>query len=174
MRFIISLLLIIVLSLAAGVWLPFWSVALVAFAVSALIPQSPWMALLCGFLAVFLTWAGLAYVLDARYTRYADDLVFSGPPALATGGDWRRRHGDKVEFLHRAAQLLRRCYGILNRRQGDAFKPTGIRIAIACEPVVVNARDGAREILILDKRKTQERRCPEQDGRVDAFGIHVF
>ncbi|HTJ14517.1 MAG TPA: hypothetical protein VL547_20905 [Dinghuibacter sp.] len=64
MRFVISLLLIVILSLAAGIWLPFWSVALVAFAVSALIPQAPGLSLICGFLAVFLTWAGLAFFLD--------------------------------------------------------------------------------------------------------------
>ena len=64
MRFIISLLLIMILGLAAGIYLPFWSVAVVAFTVSALIPQPSWMSLLCGFLAIFLVWAGLAFYLD--------------------------------------------------------------------------------------------------------------
>ena len=63
-RFFISLLLIALLSLAAELYLPFWSVALVAFVVSALIPQAPWKALLCGFVAIFLLWSGLACYLD--------------------------------------------------------------------------------------------------------------
>lgn len=75
MKFLISLLLIIVLSLAAGIWLPFWSVALVAFAVSALIPQGSWMALLCGFLAVFVTWAALAFCLDHANHHLLGDRI---------------------------------------------------------------------------------------------------
>ena len=65
MKFVISLLLIALLSLGAEIYLPFWSVALVAFTVSALIPQAPWKALVCGFVAVFALWAGLAVYLDS-------------------------------------------------------------------------------------------------------------
>jgi hypothetical protein len=64
MRILITILLIALLSLGAELYLPFWSVAFVAFAVSALIPLKPWMAFCCGFLAVFLLWAGLAWYLD--------------------------------------------------------------------------------------------------------------
>jgi hypothetical protein len=64
MKFLISFILMILLSLVAEIYLPFWSMALAAFAVSALIPQAPWKALLCGFLAIFLLWSGLAYYLD--------------------------------------------------------------------------------------------------------------
>ncbi|TDX02260.1 hypothetical protein [Dinghuibacter silviterrae] len=64
MKFLISFILILLLSLGAQIYLPFWSVAIVAFVVSALIPQTPWKALLCGFAAVFVLWAGLALYLD--------------------------------------------------------------------------------------------------------------
>lgn len=64
MKFLISLFLMILLSLGAQLYLPFWSVAVVAFMISALIPQRPWMALLCGFAAIFLLWSGLAIYLD--------------------------------------------------------------------------------------------------------------
>jgi hypothetical protein len=77
MKFLISFLLILLLSLCAQIYLPFWSVAVVAFAVSALIPQAPWKALLCGFAALFVLWAGLAWYLDE-----ANDHLLSGRISL--------------------------------------------------------------------------------------------
>lgn len=44
-------------------------------------PTSPALANLCAF-GLDLRLEGLAHVLGARYSRYADDLVLSGPPAL--------------------------------------------------------------------------------------------
>ena len=61
MRFIISILLIAVLSFAAGLYLPWWSIAIAAFLVTALIPQSPGMSFLTGFLALFLLWGILSF-----------------------------------------------------------------------------------------------------------------
>lgn len=46
-------------------------------------PTSPALANLCAF-RLDLRLDGLAFALGARYTRYADDLVFSGPSHLAT------------------------------------------------------------------------------------------
>jgi hypothetical protein len=46
-------------------------------------PTSPALANLCAF-RLDLRLDGLAHVLGARYTRYADDLVISGPSQLAT------------------------------------------------------------------------------------------
>lgn len=65
MKFIISLLLIALLSFAAGLFLPWWSIAIAAFLVLAFIPQRPLMAFLCGFLAVALLWAGLSFYLSS-------------------------------------------------------------------------------------------------------------
>jgi len=50
-------------------------------------PTSPALANLCAF-GLDLRLAGLAQILGARYSRYADDLVFSGGPELAR---WRAR-----------------------------------------------------------------------------------
>ncbi len=47
-------------------------------------PSSPALANLCCF-NLDLRLAGLAEAWDAHYTRYADDLVFSGPAALRAG-----------------------------------------------------------------------------------------
>ena len=44
-------------------------------------PTSPALANLCAF-RLDLRLEGLAHVFGARYTRYADDLVFSGPESL--------------------------------------------------------------------------------------------
>ena len=61
MKFIISLILIVLLSFAACLYLPWWIVAIVGFIVVAVIPQSSGKAFLCGFLAVFILWFVLSY-----------------------------------------------------------------------------------------------------------------
>ena len=64
MKFITSILLIALLSLAACLYLPWWSIAFAAFLVSVLIPQHPGQAFLAGFIALFLLWGGLAWYLS--------------------------------------------------------------------------------------------------------------
>ena len=66
MKFIISLLLTALLSFTAGLYLPWWSIALCAFVVAALILQQPLRAFLAGFLGVFLLWALLAWWIDFK------------------------------------------------------------------------------------------------------------
>jgi hypothetical protein len=66
MKFIVSILLIALLSFAAGLYLGWWSLALAAFIVAALIPQKPWKAYLSGFLGLLLLWGGLATMIDVR------------------------------------------------------------------------------------------------------------
>jgi len=66
MKSIISVILIAVLSFALGLYLPWWSIAIAAFIVTALIHQRPGPAFLTGFIAIFLTWALLAFVIDMR------------------------------------------------------------------------------------------------------------
>ncbi len=61
MKFIISLLLIALLSFVACFYLPWWSIAIVAFIVAVLIPQSPGLSFLTGFLALFLLWGSLSF-----------------------------------------------------------------------------------------------------------------
>lgn len=67
MKFIISLLLIALLSFAACLYLPWWSVAVVAFLVTAFIPLKPLAAFLAGFTAVFVLWLSLtAWISSAN------------------------------------------------------------------------------------------------------------
>ena len=61
MKFISSLLLTALLSFAACLYLPWWSIAIAAFIVAALIPQHAGKAFLTGFLALFLLWGGLSF-----------------------------------------------------------------------------------------------------------------
>ena len=64
MKFFISFILTILLSFAACLFLPWWSIAMAAFVVAALIPQKPGKAFLTGFIALFLLWGGLSYWLS--------------------------------------------------------------------------------------------------------------
>ncbi len=61
MKFFISLILTILLSFAACLFLPWWSIAIAAFVVAVLIPQKPGKAFLTGFIALFLLWGGLSF-----------------------------------------------------------------------------------------------------------------
>ena len=64
MKFVVQLILIVVISAVLQVYLPFWSVAIVAFLVSALTRSKSFTAFLSGFLAIFLLWFITAYWID--------------------------------------------------------------------------------------------------------------
>ena len=66
MRFILSVLLTAFLSFIAGLFLPWWSIALVAFLVSLLLVQSLGRSFLAGFTGIFLLWAALALWIDTQ------------------------------------------------------------------------------------------------------------
>ncbi len=61
MKFIISLLLMALLSFTACLYFEWWSIAIACFVVAALIRQRPLIAFLTGFLALFLLWGGLSF-----------------------------------------------------------------------------------------------------------------
>ncbi|MBK7433847.1 MAG: hypothetical protein IPI66_08015 [Chitinophagaceae bacterium] len=61
MKFLISLILTALISFAACLYLPWWSIAVAAFVVAALIPQKPGKAFLSAFLALLLLWGGLSF-----------------------------------------------------------------------------------------------------------------
>jgi hypothetical protein len=65
MKFIITTLLIALLSFVSGLYLPWWGFALAAFLVSALVPQRPGISFLAGFLGLFLLWSLLSWSMDA-------------------------------------------------------------------------------------------------------------
>lgn len=71
-KFFVSIFLIALLSFIGGLFLPWWTIAVAAFAVNILIPQRPLPAFLTGFLALFLLWGGMAFAIDA-----ANDSILS-------------------------------------------------------------------------------------------------
>jgi lipoprotein signal peptidase len=66
MRFTLATLLTVTLSFIAGLYLPWWSIAVVAFLVALLVKQNIGAACLSGFTAVFLLWGGLASFIHVR------------------------------------------------------------------------------------------------------------
>ncbi|MBK8610842.1 MAG: hypothetical protein IPL84_13120 [Chitinophagaceae bacterium] len=61
MKFFISLILTVLLSFAICLFLPWWSIAIAAFMVAALIPQKPGKAFATAFFALLLLWGGLSF-----------------------------------------------------------------------------------------------------------------
>ena len=87
LKFFVSIVLIALLSFICGLFLPWWTIAVAAFAVIALIPQKPLAAFFAGFLALFLLWGGLAYAMDAANNgilsaRVASMLYLQGQSVL--------------------------------------------------------------------------------------------
>ena len=66
MKFIVSILLIALLSVAACLYLPWWSIAIVSFIVAASIPQKPWKSFLTGFISLFLLWGSLSWYISSN------------------------------------------------------------------------------------------------------------
>lgn len=90
MKFGASVLLIIIVSFAAGLYLPFWSVGLVSFCVAAFIYQKPGMAWLTGFVSIFIFWSLLAFMIDAQNdgilsARMSSLFPLGGSSALLIG-----------------------------------------------------------------------------------------
>lgn len=61
MKLMISILVIALLSFTACLYFPWWSIAIVAFTVTALIRQTPFKSFFTGFLSLFLLWGGLSF-----------------------------------------------------------------------------------------------------------------
>ncbi|GAO44491.1 hypothetical protein [Flavihumibacter petaseus] len=71
MKIIVSILLTALLGFALSIFFPWWIIALAAFVVAFAIPQTPWKALLTGFLGIFLLWSLLAWWISTAN----DDLL---------------------------------------------------------------------------------------------------
>jgi hypothetical protein len=69
MRFLLTTLLIVLLSYIAGLFMPWWSIAVVAFIVCLLIRPSIRMSFLAGFTAIFLLWVLVALWIDIKNER---------------------------------------------------------------------------------------------------------
>lgn len=66
MKFLISIVLTALLSVAACLYLPWWSIAVVAFIVAAVVPQKPLVSFLAGFIALFLLWGSLSWYISSN------------------------------------------------------------------------------------------------------------
>lgn len=66
MKFFVSILLIALLSVAACLYLPWWTIAIVAFIVAALIPQKPALSFSTGFISLFLLWGVVAWIVSSN------------------------------------------------------------------------------------------------------------
>jgi hypothetical protein len=65
MKLLLSTLLIAALSFIAGLYLPWYSIAIVAFLVSLFFNQNIGSGFLAGFLGVFILWAALSFWINA-------------------------------------------------------------------------------------------------------------
>lgn len=66
MRLLLSIFLIAVLSFIAGLYLPWWSIAIIAFIIALLIPQGIGRSFVAGFLGIFLLWGLLSLWIDIK------------------------------------------------------------------------------------------------------------
>lgn len=87
MRFLLSLIFTALLAYLLGIFLDWWSVALAAFIVALIYPQSAGKAFFSGFLAIFLLWGGMAAVMDVRNdhimsTRMSQLILQSSSPYI--------------------------------------------------------------------------------------------
>lgn len=64
-KFVVSILLIGLLSLTLGIYFPWWIISLVAFGVSILLPMHPAKAFWSGFTSIFLCWGLMALFIDS-------------------------------------------------------------------------------------------------------------
>lgn len=87
MKLLISILVTALLSFVAGIFLPWWTIAVAALIVAVCIHQSPFRSWLTGFLAIFLLWGGLAIWIDIRNlhilsSKLAEILPLGGSSVL--------------------------------------------------------------------------------------------
>ena len=66
MKFALTTLLIFLLSFIAGLYLPWWSIAIVAFLAALLVQPRIGFGFLAGFLGIFLLWASIAFWIDVN------------------------------------------------------------------------------------------------------------
>ena len=80
MKFLVSLILIMLLSFALGLYLPWWSIGVVGFIVAIIIQQTPGMSFVTGFFALLLLWGGLSFWINSNnghlLAHKASSLIF--------------------------------------------------------------------------------------------------
>lgn len=66
MKFFITIILMMLLSFCACLYFPWWSIAIVAFLVSAFIQQTPLVSFFSGFTALFLLWGIMSFWISSN------------------------------------------------------------------------------------------------------------
>lgn len=66
MKFLASTFCIALLAFSLGLFSPWWSIAVAAFIVPLFIQQQPWKDFLSGFIALFLFWGIMTYLIDVN------------------------------------------------------------------------------------------------------------
>lgn len=66
MKFLASTVSIALLAFSLGIFLPWWSITFAAFLVPIFIPLTPWKDFLSGFIALFLFWGIMTYIISFR------------------------------------------------------------------------------------------------------------
>jgi hypothetical protein len=64
MKFLISIITIAVISFIAGLYLPWWSIAVVSFMIALLIHQRPLASFIAGFAGIFVLWMIIASFIN--------------------------------------------------------------------------------------------------------------
>ena len=66
MKFIVALILSALLSYAACLFLPWWSIALAAFIVAFFVAQKPGRAFISAFMGLFILWGLMSYFISSH------------------------------------------------------------------------------------------------------------
>jgi len=66
MKLLVATLLTALLAFVAGLFLPWWGIAIASLLVAVIVHQKAGKAFLSGFLGVLLLWAGLAWWIDMK------------------------------------------------------------------------------------------------------------
>jgi len=87
MKFLVAILLTGLFAFIAGLYLPWWSIAIAALIVAVLVHQKAGKAFIAGFLGIFLLWGALAWWINMKNegilaTKIASVLPLGGSATL--------------------------------------------------------------------------------------------
>ncbi len=75
MKFLLATLLTAAFAFLAGMFLPWWSIAIVAFLVALLMKQNIGAGFLAGFAGIFIMWALYATVIDVKNDNFLSHQI---------------------------------------------------------------------------------------------------
>ena len=87
MKILVAVLLTALLAFVAGIYMPWWGIAIAAFIAALVVGQHAGKAFLSGFLGVFILWACIAWWINEKNDGYlsvkiAELLPLGGNPVL--------------------------------------------------------------------------------------------